>query len=120
MAFDSSSLFVMYSDLLVYRIIKQYFHDRRAVGRVAPVVSSLWTSRVSFREEIQRPARAPTSRVPSLVLLHIQLNLRPVIVMNMQAVNFFVSRSQSKESEAGDKACELIGSLVAAGQNGGG
>lgn len=38
-----------------------------------------------------------------------------VIVMNMQGVNFFVSPSQKKETLEVDKACKLIGSLVAAG-----
>lgn len=40
--------------------------------------------------------------------------------MNMQGVNFFVSQSQKKETLGVDKACQLTGSLVAAGQTGGG
>lgn len=63
-----------------------------------------------------RPASLPCAIIYSIKFIVSS----QVMVMNMQRVNFFVSQSQMKETLGVDKACELIGSLVAAGQTGGG
>lgn len=60
---------------------------------------------------------SPTS-LPCAITYSIKLVVvSQVIVMNMPAVNFLVSQSLKEEARRVDKACELIGFLVAAGRN---
>lgn len=68
----------------------------------------------------QRNEPRPTS-LPCAIIYSIKFVVSSqVMVMNMQGVNFFVSQSQTKETPGVDNACQLIGSLVALGQTGGG
>lgn len=70
---------------------------------------------------LQQRSELSSNSVPPVITYSIKFIVSSLaIVMNMQAVNFFVSQSQTKEKVGVDKACELIRSLVAAGQNGGG
>lgn len=68
----------------------------------------------------QRNEPSPTS-VPGAITYSIKFVVSSqVIMMNMQAVNFFCHSLRWEENVGVDKACKLIGSHVAAGQADGG
>lgn len=123
----------MYSDLLVYHRrthLEAMFHFRGTLGLVAvrlgmsslqPGIRYVPMKRSSGRPMLrQRNEPSPTT-IPRAITYSIKFLVSlPVIVMNMQAAYFFVSQSQMKETLGVEKACELIGSLLATGQTGGG
>lgn len=129
-------IYTMYSELLVYHHstdLEAIFHFRGTAGFGAPVVGfacvistaqhllSSQKKRSSDWPMLQQCNEPSPTSLPSAITYSIKFVVSSlVIVMNMQGVNFFVSQSQKKETLEVDKAWELIGSLVAAGQTGGG
>ena len=127
-------IYTVFHPLLVYHHstdLRAIFHFSRTtvglplwdvrVSSLQPHICYLPMKRYGDRPMLQQCNEPSPTSIPRAITYSIKFVVSSrVIVMNMQGANFFVSQSQKRETLGVDKACQLIGWLVAAGQTGGG